>query len=215
MHQPHLSQWTRFRSAIRQWRLAERGISSAVIFILGFPLIMAAFGLGIDMMRYGQAKRIAQGRADLATQAGASMTFTTNNGAIRLGRPGDGTAGTAALNATSQLYVTNTAPYRTPNSSQGFLSCPSSGLQRNSGALPNSACQGGARLIWPPGGVDRNFNFCAPPGKPQDGVNRQAVGVFYVAIENMPTVFLRFLPGMPRNIPFVVESEALLRQQFC
>jgi hypothetical protein len=194
------------------WRLYERGISSITIFILGFPMLILAFGFGIDLMRVGQAKRVAQGRLDVAVQSAASMTYTTTAGAVRIGVPGDGTSGQTALETARTLYRVNTAPYRQVGASNGNLfSCaaPVSGPPATNIPLDSCSNRGGPTLIIPSTGIpDPTYNFCTP-------ASQGGYGVRYAVVEQVPTIFMRMVPGAPRFFNIQVESQALLRQQFC
>lgn len=217
----------------KQWRLYERGISSIAIFILGFPLIILSFGFGIDLIRVAQAKRVAQGRLDVAVQAAASMTYTTANGSVRLGVPGDGGTGATALQTARDLYQVNTAPYRSVGQSNGNLfSCPTpvSGAPNLNVSTSSCAGRGGPTIVLPPpppppypcdpnvrtdcdwldsDGLPRpNYNFCTP-------ASRGGYGVRYDVVEQVPTIFMRMVPGAPRFFNVRVYSQALLRQQYC
>jgi hypothetical protein len=98
------------RSRIQSWRSAERGFSSAAIFILALPLLVGAMGYGFDNSRFLYVKTYLQGRADLATQAALSNVGMSGSQILIDG---------SALQTASDLYCANTASKR---GSSGMLS---------------------------------------------------------------------------------------------
>lgn len=149
---------------------------------------------------------------DLATQAGAAVTYTTQDGLIRLGDPFQ-TQGQSAVAETYAVYAENTAAKRVPGSAgRSLLECTSSGVQGRSVPLTEprvnvgpAGCAGIATVVGTPPGPD--YDFCSPP---RDGT---AYGIRYEATEVVPTVFLRFLGVDTVDVTLV--SETLLRQRNC
>lgn len=190
----------------------DAGFSTAAIFILILPMLLGAFGYAFDTLRITYTKRYLQGRLDLATQAGAAVTYTTQDGLIRLGDPGQ-LEGQSALAETYAIYAQNTGSKRQPGSrGSSLLECASSNVQNR--AIPltpdqvnvgPAGCAGIATVTGVLPGPD--YNFCSPP---TDGT---AYGVRYEVTEVIPTVFLHFL-GVD-SVDVTVVSESLLRQRNC
>lgn len=209
MMRQRISAWV---AAAHRWRLYERGVSSIAIFLLGFPTLIMAFGFGLDVIRAGYAKRIAQGRLDVSVQAAASMTYTTNNGEVRFGQVGDGTTARSSIDEAQRLYGVNTAQYRRSGAnSNGLFSCPEAQVKQGAGQSPvavsSTQCSGGAWRVGPtaPGPT---YDFCSSPA---DG----GYGIKYEVLEQVPTVFMRMVPGGPTHINLQLDSIAYVRQQFC
>lgn len=230
------------RAQCKKWRIAERGVSSIVIFILGMPMILMAFGFGIDIMRVGYAKRVMQSRLDVAVQAGASLSYTTARGAVRLGVPANGQQAAASVLRAQQVYLDNTRNFRGTGSAQNrargaLFYCTESDVSLGTGrnpfntrnpANPNQdrelysnpqlPCRGGAYPIY------TGPNDTAAPagqriGPPPDFNFCQRpgsgkYGIKYEIVEQIPTIFLR-MAGGPQFFDIHVSSEALLRQQYC
>jgi uncharacterized membrane protein len=93
----------RVRDRFKAWRLGERGLSSAAIFILALPLLCGAMGYSIDMTRVIFVKKYVQDRADLAVQ-GAISEVDVTGGTINITN--------VATNAAVTLYCNNTASKR-------------------------------------------------------------------------------------------------------
>lgn len=205
----------RLTRAAREWRLYERGISSIAVFILAFPVFILAFGIGVDVIRLGYAKRIVQGRLDVAVQAAAAMTYTNPQGAVRLGNQGDGNSAASALSEAIRIYGENTEKARQAGASNGnMLWCSEASVTQpnfTAGQITadTTECMGGPYVVRPGGALpDKNFNFCQPP-------QRGGYGVRYEVVEQVPTIFLRMVPGGPKYFTIKVSSEALLRLQYC
>lgn len=202
------SRWKRVRTLITM----ERGFSTAAIFILMLPLLLGAFGYAFDSLRVTYTKRYLQGRLDLATQAGAAVSYTTQDGLIRLGDP-DQLRGESAIAQAYAVYAQNTALKRQSGSGgRSLLECPSGFVQNRPVAgepdqvnVGTAGCAGVATVV----GVlpNKDYNFCAPP---TDG---SAYGLRYEVTEVVPTVFLRFL-GVD-TVDVSLASETLLRQRNC
>lgn len=198
---------------IRAWRRGEQGISTAAIFILAMPLIVGAFGYGVDALRLQYTKEIVRSRLDLATQMAAATTYTDATGQVILGSPTDATYWkTIGYN----IYEQNTARLRGAPGSPAMLQCPA--IEVAPGATgtvitvdPTNTtrlCAGEMNQIGSP-----QTNWCLAPGTytgPMGEPIRPVYGVRYAVTETMPTVFLRLL-GV-RELTFSVASEALLRQ---
>jgi len=209
----------------KKWKAAEKGLSSVVIFILGMPMILMAFGFGIDILRVGYAKSVAQSRLDVAVQAGAALSYTTDRGAVRLGVPVDGHMASASIQRAQQIYTQNTRDFR--GARGGTLGCNQAGIasgigrspiRNNNTVLYTAACTGGAYPIYigpndasaPAGqriGPPPDFNFCQRPAEGKYGIR-------YDVVEQVPTIFMRMVGG-PQFFNIQVTSEALLRQQYC
>lgn len=205
----------RLERAAREWRLYERGISSIAVFILAFPVFILAFGIGIDVIRLGYAKRIVQGRLDVAVQAAAAMTYTNPQGAVRLGNQGDGNSAASSLSEAARIYRENTEKARQAGVSQGnMLWCSSASVTQtnfSAGRITNTTtdCMGGPYVVLPGGALPtKDFNFCQPP-------KQGGYGVRYEVVEQVPTIFMRMVPGGPKYFTIKVSSEALLRLQYC
>lgn len=209
-------QVARVRRTAREWRLYERGVSSIAVFILAFPVFILAFGIGIDVIRLGYAKRIVQGRLDVAVQAAAAMTYTNPQGAVRLGNQGDGNSAASALSEAIRIYGENTEKARQAGASTGnMLWCSEASVTQpnfTAGQITadTTECIGGPYVVTPADGAlpTKDFNFCQPP---QQG----GYGVRYEVVEQVPTIFMRMVPGGPEYFTIKVASEALLRLQYC
>ena len=213
----------------RKWRVAERGLSSVVIFILGMPLILLSFGFGIDIMRAGYVKRVAQSRLDVAVQSAAALTYTNQNGAVRLGIPADGNSATTSVQRAQLLYEENTRDLRGDRSF--YFRCPASSVTQGAGGVVRSTlpqylsadertraiwtsdqCRGGAYAVYSGrnatgAGPPQSFDFCQAP---VDG----KYGIRYEVVERVPTIFMRMVTCGPQFFTFYVSSEELLRQKF-
>lgn len=200
---------------MRSWRRGERGISTAAIFIVGLPLIVGAFGYGVDSLRLQYTKEIVRSRLDLAAQMAAATTYTDATGQVILGAPG---AGNELYWKTVgyQIYRNNTARLRGTPGSPAMLQCDG-GIVAPVGTTtlvavnpndPSVLCAGQMNQIGSP-----QSNWCLAPGTytgPLGESTRPVYGVRYAVTETMPTVFLRLL-GV-QQLTFSVSSEALLRQ---
>lgn len=199
-------------SRISRINKRDAGFSTAAIFILILPMLLGAFGYAFDTLRITYTKRYLQGRLDLATQAGAAVTYTTQDGLIRLGDPGQ-LEGQSALAETYAVYAANTNAKRQPGSrGSSLLECSSSNVKDRAVPLTpdqvNVGPAGCAGVATVTGMLpDQGYDFCSPP---TDGT---AYGVRYEVTEVVPTVFLRFL-GVD-SVDMTLVSESLLRQRNC
>lgn len=64
------------KSRVKKWWGGERGMSSIVVFILGMPALLVAFGYGFDSLRLIYVKESLQGTLNRATQAGVAQTIS-------------------------------------------------------------------------------------------------------------------------------------------
>jgi hypothetical protein len=132
----------------------------AALFILALPLMIGAFGFGFDAMRLAYAKRLAQGRLDLATQSAAAVTYTTADGRIQLGSP---TNPFAWRDVAYSQYATNTSRARQgADGARSFFQCPQPSGTVPIFADPNQKCAGIAEIVGNPPPL--GFNFCQKPG---------------------------------------------------
>jgi hypothetical protein len=96
---------------IRQWRLAERGFSNAVVMILAMPLIMGMMGYVFDNGRLVYLTQVVQSRAEGAVQSAVNRAETNPQ-----------TSYVTLVNAPAAartIYCTNTANMRPVNLSSG------------------------------------------------------------------------------------------------
>lgn len=203
--------------AFRNWWSMERGISSAAVMILSLPLILGAFGFGFDLMRVAYAKRYSQGRLDLAVQTAASITYTTSDGYLRLGKPGAG-GDTAwrdwGTKGAYYWYATNTATKRSATSNTSLFNCAAEQVRDGDASAVRNPdgtyrCYGLAEKV----GIDpdNTFDFCGKTGTAKGA--RSVYGVKYTVHESTPTLFLKMI-GIP-EISYKVSSESLIRQRNC
>ena len=194
----------------KRWWLLEKGVSIAALFILALPLMIGAFGFGFDAMRLSYAKRLAQGRLDLATQSAAAVTYTRADGRIELGAP---TNPFAWRDVAYSQYATNTSRARKgADGARSFFQCSApSGIIPNF-SDPNQKCAGIAEVIGTPPPL--GFNFCQTPGSQTAPLgSRNVYGVRMSVKEQVPTTFLRLI-GIP-DMTFNIRSESLIRQRNC
>jgi len=194
----------------RRWRILEAGVSGAALFILSLPLMIGVFGFGFDAMRLAYAKRIAQGRLDLATQSAAAVTYTRADGTIQLGTP---TNPFAWRDVAYNQYAQNTSSRRKgADGTSSFFQCPPPNGTVPDYADDNQKCAGIAEVVGTPPPL--GFNFCQPPGSqiaPLD--TRNVYGVRMSVKEQVPTSFLKLI-GI-RDMTFGIRSESLIRQRNC
>lgn len=184
-------------------------MSIAAVFILSLPLMLGAFGFGFDALRLAYAKRYAQGRVDLATQAAVAVTYTAADGSLVLGAAADPFAWESTAYG---VYTANTASKRNgENGASSLFACPA-GQVTYTTVSAAATCGGLAEVIGTP--PDPTFDYCAAEGSDADVLaTRDTYGVRYEVKESVPTVFLHFV-GVT-DMPFTVSSEALLRQSNC
>jgi hypothetical protein len=102
------------RLACRGWmwlrdpegRREERAATSLVVFIMFFPLIVGAFGFGIDIAKNIWIRTSIQNAVDTSAVAGAAVT-DSSTGVLRI--RGDGPGSPGAQSEMHKLYASNRA----------------------------------------------------------------------------------------------------------
>lgn len=89
---------------VRQWKLAERGFSTAAIAIIALPLLMMALGVGFDIARLNFIRNMTQSHADLSAQSAVNLAYTSSDGKLQLT--------SNALPEAKKLYCDNTGQLR-------------------------------------------------------------------------------------------------------
>ncbi len=107
------------RAWFRTWRRGEHA-NAALSLIVAMPMILAAFGVGFDMMHAAYVRSSLQAGLDMATVAGAAQLDITSSGSAK----GDATINrTRAVTETRRVYTAN-------RRSVGMLRCLSGNQAR-------------------------------------------------------------------------------------
>lgn len=173
-------------SRLRSWWQAERGFSTAGLFIIALPILVGAFGYGFDSARAVFVKEHVQGRADMATATAASVAVAfSSTGQVSL-------PSTAVRNAVYTSYTDNTAAWRT----DGLLMCSKASV---SGVSSTTGCSGVATITGSAGtGIACTVKY----------------GVQYTVREKIPSTFLRVVGVTELTLP-AVTAKAAVRARNC
>lgn len=179
------------RARLRRLFRSDRGFSTAAVFILALPLLVGAFGLGVDTVRLVYIQNYLQGRADLATQSAVTTSYTnTSNRLVYLGAKSDGGTGQVSLDRALAVYKSNTL------------------AKRNNGFLSPLTGSNGSPAIVTFGSPRTAAQLCLPASDP-----RSQYGVTLTVGEKIPTTFLKILNIQSMDI--TIKSTALVRGRNC
>ncbi len=216
----------------QRWWLDEKGMSSIVIFILGMPLIIVAFGYGFDSLRLIYVKDSLQGTLNRATQTGVSQTVSytgqrvDSDGNLKnvalIGLAGNTAKGVpvtsnpiTARDVAYRFYTWNTADFRSDNSK--VLECtPAPGLpatvpaQKGSvGAGVNTEiiCGGNIEYVGAPLTASELCDDMSDPASAKYGLR-------YTVTETVSAAFLR-IAGIQNHYVKDLTSVSYVRGNGC